>query len=85
MECGWDRSCVVFGLCRLRLSLLRLTFSKDLVGCLSLIWCYQIGAVDGMQGRYKEVVVLSFVRSNDKGTRIIKRTCRYETGINGSQ
>ena len=52
---------------------------------LSTMTRLQIGAVDGTQGRYKEVFVLSFVRSNNKGTRIIKRTRRYETGINGSQ
>ena len=38
-----------------------------------------------MQGREKEVVVLIIVRSNDTGTRISKRTSRYETGVNGSQ
>jgi len=27
----------------------------------------EIGTVDGMQGREKEVVILSLVRSNDKG------------------
>jgi DNA polymerase alpha-associated DNA helicase A len=34
----------------------------------------EIGTVDGMQGREKEAVVISLVRSNDKVTRSI--SCR---------
>lgn len=30
----------------------------------------EIGTVDGMQGREKEAVILSLVRSNDKGSFI---------------
>ena len=38
-----------------------------------------------MQGREKEVVIVTLVRSNDKGTRIVKQTSRYERGVNRSQ
>jgi DNA polymerase alpha-associated DNA helicase A len=31
----------------------------------------EIGTVDGMQGREKEAVVLSLVRSNDKASMLI--------------
>ena len=34
-----------------------------------------------MQGQEVEVLVLIIVRSNDTGTRISKRTSRYETEV----
>ena len=42
-------------------------------------------AVDGMQGREKGVVIISLVRNNNKGTRMVKRTSRYERAVSGSQ
>lgn len=42
-------------------SLLRSTYGPEL----------EIGTVDGMQGREKEAVVISLVRSNDKVSRSV--------------